>query len=51
MKSVFTKLFLLAFVAMTALSCVKSALEDAAEEIEKDLNEQEAKTELVIEQD
>ncbi|NHF58884.1 hypothetical protein FK220_006005 [Flavobacteriaceae bacterium TP-CH-4] len=50
MKSVFTKLFLVLFVSMTAFSCVKSTLEDAAEELEKEFNEQEAKTELIVEE-
>ncbi len=48
MKSSVTKLFLVLFVSMTAVSCVKSALEDAAEDLEKELNEQESKTELVV---
>tara|TARA_R110002167_G_scaffold13570_5_gene56203 strand:- start:2234 stop:2392 length:159 start_codon:yes stop_codon:yes gene_type:complete len=49
MKSFATKMFLVLFVSLTALSCVKAALEDAANELENDLNDQESVTELVIE--
>lgn len=49
MKSFLTKLFLFAFVALSATSCVKAALEDAVVELEKDLNEADSKTELVVE--
>ena len=46
MKSFFTKLFLVAFISMTAFSCVKAAIEDSLEDLEKDLND-DSKTELV----
>lgn len=47
MKSLFAKLFLLAFVAMTAFSCsVKSELEDIADELEEEFNE-DARTEVI----
>jgi len=47
MKSVFAKLFLLAFVSMTAISCsVKSELEDIADELEEE-NNTDARTEVI----
>ncbi|MBU2975042.1 hypothetical protein [Zobellia sp. B3R18] len=47
MKSLFTKLFLLAFVSMTAFSCsVKSELEDIADELEEE-NNNDARTEVI----
>ncbi|MGS0525859.1 hypothetical protein ACU8V7_12375 [Zobellia nedashkovskayae] len=46
MKPLFAKLFLLAFVSMTAFSCsVKSELEDIADELEEDNND--ARTEVI----
>ena len=47
MKSLFTKLFLLAIVSMMAFSCsVKSELEDIADELEEEHNT-EARTEVI----
>lgn len=47
MKSLLAKLFLLAFVAMTTFSCsVKSELEDIADELEEEFNN-EASTDAV----
>lgn len=46
MKSTLAKLFLVAFVSMSTFSCVKAAIEDSLEELEKDLND-DSKTELV----
>jgi len=49
MKSFLAKLFLFVFVALSATSCVKAALEDAVEDLEKELDEADSKTELVFE--
>lgn len=47
MKSLFAKLFLLAFVVMTAFSCsVKSELEDIADDLEEEFND-DARTEVI----
>jgi len=47
MKSLLAKLFLLAFVSMTVFSCsVKSELEDIADELEEDINNN-ARTEVI----
>ena len=47
MKSLFAKLFLLAFVSMTTFSCsVKSELEDIADDLEDD-NSADARTEVI----
>ncbi len=47
MKLVFAKLFLLAFVSMTAFSCsVKSELEDIADELEEEFNT-DARTDVI----